>query len=133
VDTDTDKDKEAIRELVRTWGRATAAGDLEAVLALMSEDVVFLVPGQPPFGKQAFKASMQGPMKGARIDSKSDIEEIVVSGDVAYLRNHLEVTMTPPQGPAARRKGYTLTILRNQIDRRWLLVRDANLLVPVSE
>jgi uncharacterized protein (TIGR02246 family) len=127
-----DKDEKAIRELVETWQRATADGDLETVLSLMSDDVVFLVPGQPPFGKEAFKAAMQGPMKGARIESKSDIEEIVVSGDVAYLRNHLEVTMTPPQGPPVRRKGYTLTILHKQTDGRWLLVRDANLLVPIT-
>ena len=128
-----DKNEKAIRELVETWQRATLAGDLETVLSLMSDDVVFVVPGQPPFGKQAFKASMQSPMKGTRIESKSDIEEIVVSGDVAYLRNHLEVTVTPPQAPPVRRKGYTLTILRLQTDGRWLLVRDANLLALVSE
>jgi uncharacterized protein (TIGR02246 family) len=39
-------DEQAIRELVQTWLRASAAGDLDQVLALMSDDVVFLTPGQ---------------------------------------------------------------------------------------
>ena len=118
---------------MNSWRRGCKRLPLETVLSLMSDDVVFLVPGQPPFGKQTCKATMQGPMKSARIESKSAIEEIVESGDVAYLRNHLEVTIKPPQGPAMRNKGYTLTIFRKQLDGRWLLVRDANLVVSVSE
>ena len=43
-----EKEKEKIRELINTWLRATAAGDLQTVLGLMAEDVVFLLPGQPP-------------------------------------------------------------------------------------
>src|SRR4030095_10497457 len=41
-------DKAQIRELVSTWMSATKRGDLDALLALMAEDVVFLVPGQEP-------------------------------------------------------------------------------------
>ena len=32
-------------------------------------------------------------------------------------------------GPVMGRSGYTLTILRKQTDRHWLLYRDANMLV----
>jgi ketosteroid isomerase-like protein len=41
-------DERAIREFVATWHRATASCDLPQLLALMAEDVVFLVAGQPP-------------------------------------------------------------------------------------
>jgi uncharacterized protein (TIGR02246 family) len=48
-------DEQAIREVVSTWLRASNAGDTETVLSLMTEDVVFLVPGQPPMrGKSGF-------------------------------------------------------------------------------
>jgi len=40
-------DEQAIRNLVAEWHSATVAGKVEAVLRLMSEDVVFLVAGHP--------------------------------------------------------------------------------------
>ena len=40
-------DEQAIRDLVALWHRATAAGDVDTVLGLMADDVVFLVAGQP--------------------------------------------------------------------------------------
>ena len=41
-------DEQAIRNLVEQWHRATAAGDVDTVLGLMAEDVVFLMAGKPP-------------------------------------------------------------------------------------
>ena len=41
-------DEQEIRQLVATWMAATKSGDVKAVLELMSDDVVFLVAGQPP-------------------------------------------------------------------------------------
>ena len=38
----------AIRDLVALWHRATAKGDVDTVLSLMPEDVVFLVAGKEP-------------------------------------------------------------------------------------
>ena len=48
-------------------------------------------------------------------------------GDWAYLRNFIEITITPAGGTPVRRSGFTLTILRKEPDGRWLLARDANL------
>lgn len=48
-------DEQAIRDLIATWHKASAAGDLTTVLKLMAEDVVFLVAGKPPMrGRDAF-------------------------------------------------------------------------------
>ena len=44
-------DERKIRELVERWMAATKSGDLATVLSLMAEDVVFMVPGQEPFGR----------------------------------------------------------------------------------
>ncbi|WP_119461341.1 SgcJ/EcaC family oxidoreductase [Rhodospirillaceae bacterium SYSU D60014] len=122
------EDERAIRELVDTWLAATKAGDLRTVLSLMTEDVVFMVPGQKPFGKEAFEAASEG-MTNVRIDGTSDIQEIQVLGDWAYLRTYIEMSMSRPDDEAlVRRSGYTLTILRKEPDGRWRLARDANLL-----
>jgi ketosteroid isomerase-like protein len=36
---------------VDTWLAASKAGDIAAVLILMTADIVFMVPGREPFGK----------------------------------------------------------------------------------
>ena len=106
--------------------RASRDGDTATVLSLMTDDVVFMVPGREPFGKDAFVAASQE-MKSMTIDGRATIVELQVLGDVAYLRNHIDITVTPATGPAVHRAGYTLTLLRKQSDGRWLLARDANL------
>jgi uncharacterized protein (TIGR02246 family) len=121
-------DERAIRELVDTWLAASAAGDLPTVLKLIDDDAVFMVPGREPFGKAAF-ADVTESMKDARMKATSEIREIKVLGDWAYMRTHLKMTMTPPGADQPmRRSGYTLTILRRTRDGRWVLARDANLL-----
>jgi uncharacterized protein (TIGR02246 family) len=119
-------DDQAIRDLIDTWMRASKAGDTQTVLNLMTDDVVFMTAGREPFGKEAFAAASDA-MKGTTIDGKATIVELQVLGDWAYVRNHLEITMTAPGRDPHRRSGYTLTILRKQPDGRWLLARDANL------
>ena len=120
-------DERAIRELVAKWMAASQAGDTSTVLSLMTDDVVFMVPGREPFGKEAFAAASKD-MQGVRIEGKSDIRELKVLGDWAYLRSYLEVTVMPAGGNAVERSGYTLTIFQKQPDGLWLLARDANLL-----
>jgi len=122
-------DEQAIRDLVAKWMAATQAGDTATVLGLMTDDVVFMVPGREPFGKEAFAAASRD-MQGVRIEGSSDIRELKVLGDWAYARSYLEVKMTPPVGNTMVRSGYTLTLFHKQPDGRWLLARDANLLTP---
>jgi uncharacterized protein (TIGR02246 family) len=125
-----DKDQEEIRKLIGTWLSATRAGDVEQVLELMTPDVVFLVPGQPAMvGIEAFEKGLRGMLATHAIESSSEIEEIEVSGDMAYSRTRLEVTVTSKHGGTPLlRSGHTLSILRKGGDGRWRLSRDANLL-----
>ncbi len=120
-------DETAIRNLVDTWMKASQAGDIDTVLSLMADDVVFMVPGREPFGKEVFR-NQSSAMKDMRMEGTNEIRELKVIGDWAYTRNYIQVTMTPPGGEPVRRAGYTLTLFRKEADGRWLLARDANLL-----
>ena len=96
-------DEQAIRELTATWMAATKAGDIDTVLSLMAEDAVFLVAGQPPMiGKLAYAAAARPKPNQAppQIDGTSEIQEIKVLGDWAFMWTKLKVVMTPP-GAAA--------------------------------
>ena len=126
-------DEQQIRELVATWLAATKAGDIPKVMSLMTDDVVFLVAGQPPFGKERFAVAVKPPKPGVPIpliESRSEIQEIHVAGDFAYLRSRLSVDITPPGDKPIRRAGHTLSVLRKTAGR-WQIARDANLLTQV--
>ena len=124
-------DEAAIRQVIETWLAATRSGDLSTILTLMTDDVVFMVPGQEPFGKDGFIASFKT-IADAQVEAASDIVELRVLGDWAYLRNHLDLKIASPEGGQAHRAGYTLTLLRKEADGQWRLARDANLLTPVE-
>jgi uncharacterized protein (TIGR02246 family) len=128
-------DEQQIRDLVATWMSATKAGDIATVSGLMTDDVVFLVTGQPPFGKEKFAAAMKPAITGApmpKIDGHSEIQEIKVSGDWAFMWSRLTVEVTPPDGGTTlKRAGHTLSVLR-KTNGKWQLARDANLLSPVT-
>lgn len=128
------KDQQEIRDLVAQWMAATKAGDSASVLALMTDDAVFLVAGQPPFGKGKFaEAAAAQQRAGVTFDGKSEVVEINVLGDWAYMLTRLTVTSTQRgTDKASVRSGHTLSILRKQ-DGKWRLARDANLLAPVEE
>jgi uncharacterized protein (TIGR02246 family) len=84
-------DEQQIRQLVADWLAATRAGDVATVLSLMTEDVIFLAPGRPVMGKADFAAASRaqaGPDQ-PRIDGASDIQEIQVFGDWAFMWTRL--------------------------------------------
>jgi uncharacterized protein (TIGR02246 family) len=124
------EDESAIRELFATWMRASAAGDIDTVLGLMTDDVQFMVPGAEPFGKEKFAAAA-ATMKRVRIEGTSEVRELEVKGDWAFARSYLQVAMTPPHGETIRRTGWVLSILQKGADGRWRIARDANLLSTV--
>ena len=125
-------DEQAIRQLVDTWMAATKAGDAKAVLELMADDVVFLVPGAPPFGKARFAEAAKAQAEAAMtFEGTSEIQEIQVFGEWAFIRTHLTVTTTQAGEPTATRSGHTLSILVKR-HGKWLLARDANLLAPAA-
>ena len=123
-------DEQQIRDLITTWLRVSAEGDISQILPLMTEDVVFLVAGQPPMrGRDAFAASFAGWQGKFSLETNCEIQEIQVSGNLAYSWTRLSVTMTPVAGgPANRRSGNTLTVLRKNAEGNWQIFRDANLL-----
>lgn len=119
-------DEQAIRDLVRTWLDATKRGDYASVLNLMADDAVFLVPGQEPFGKDGWSERM----KGIRVEGQNEILEIKITGEWAWMRSRLRVTVTPSNARPSVLSGHTMSILRKTPDGKWLLARDANMLTP---
>ena len=133
--TDMERDEAKIRELASTWMQATKTQDVDVVLELMTDDAVFLVAGKPPMRKPDFEAAAraQALADAPRLEGHSEIRELQVSGDWAFMWSELSVVATPLDGgPSTTRSGHTLTVCRRQ-GGRWLLARDANLLGPPAD
>ncbi len=126
-------DERQIRQLVSTWMAASKAGDLATVISLMTDDAVFLVAGRPVMRKADFAAAAKAQASGdaPQFDGTSEIQEIRVLGDWAFMWTKLSVVMTPRTGEPTKRAGHTLTILRKE-QGQWRLARDANMLAPVE-
>jgi uncharacterized protein (TIGR02246 family) len=123
-------DEQAIRALIATWMEATARGNIDEVLELMDDEVVFLGSGRPPMrGKSEFAANTRGAAGKFRIEGAADVQEVRVFGDWAYCWVDLTVTMQPLDGRApVSRTGPAMSVLRKTQTGRWVVFRDANML-----
>jgi uncharacterized protein (TIGR02246 family) len=127
-------DERAIREVHSAWIEAVNAGDLGRLLTLMADDVVFLNPGQEPIGRDGLSASFSAAHQQARIRCISELEDVVIVGEVAYALSRDSLSVTPvASGEAMQLAGDRLTVYRKQPDGRWLLARDAHTLSPAAK
>jgi uncharacterized protein (TIGR02246 family) len=127
-------DEREIRAVHSIWIDAVNAGDLARLLTLVAEDVVFLTPGQAPSDRERFSSNFLAAHEQMRICCASELEEVVVVGEVAYTRSRDALPVTPRAGgKAAQLAGHRLTVYRKQRDARWLLSRDVHTLSAVEK
>jgi uncharacterized protein (TIGR02246 family) len=126
-------DEQAIREVIAAWLRASSAGDVDAVLRLMTDDVVFLGPGRAPMrGKAEFAQGMREWVGKMQVEGRHEVREIAVSGDLASCWIDLEVRMNAPGAAPQVRRGPVLSVYRREADGAWRIARDANMLTLAS-
>lgn len=126
-------DEQAIREVHSTWIGAVNSGDLGRLLDMVTDDVVFLNPGEECVGQDGFSTKFSAAHQQLRICCVSELMEVVIAGEVAYTRSRDSLTVSPRAGgEESRLVGYRMTVYRKQPDGRWLLARDANVLSPVE-
>jgi uncharacterized protein (TIGR02246 family) len=121
-------DEQAIRAAVQAWMQASADGDLARVLALIDDEVVFLGPGRPPMRKAEFEAASKAMAGKVGIEGTSDIQEVRVAGEWAYVWTQLAIAMKAGDGVPVHRSGPGLSIWRKKPGGGWLIYRDANMI-----
>ncbi|HEX3530135.1 MAG TPA: SgcJ/EcaC family oxidoreductase [Thermoanaerobaculia bacterium] len=121
-------DEQAIRDLFAAWKQATLAKDVETLLTFVTDDVIFLAPGQPPIrGKAAMEALYRQVLGLYRFEQDWVFEEIQAFGDWGFCWGRDSSTMTPLDGgPAVKASGMGLSILSKQPDGTWLVARGIN-------
>jgi uncharacterized protein (TIGR02246 family) len=131
-----ESEKLKIRQVIEDWLKASKEGNMEAVLPLMAEDVIFLQPGQEPMvGREAFAVASRAAAGTIRlVEATPHIREIVILGDFAYCWNCLDLKFATQVGDGFQQRiGDVLSIFRKEPDGRWVIFRDANLLTSKKD
>ena len=98
--------------------------DFDALVALYTEDAVFMPPNQPAVrGRAALRTWMAA---FPRVTAcKLNTERIEGRADLAYVRGSFEMTLQPEGAPGpVTSRGKFLEIRRRQPDGAWLLEAD---------
>lgn len=106
---------------------AINSNDLGQLLDMLTDDVVFLAPGEPPYvGKAALLPWLEGYLAAYRTHWDKPVHEFVVNGDWAFERYSYRSTDTPlAGGEPVVDTGWGLLIYRRGTDGQWRVARDA--------
>jgi len=126
----TEQDVAAIKSLGTAMDQTTVAGDWDALLALMTEDVIWMISNSPAiYGRTACKLWLES--TGIIITGhKLEFHEIDGCGDIAYARGAYAETVTA-EGftETVEDTGKFLLIARRQTDGSWRIA----ILAPTTD
>ena len=121
---DVETDKAAIAARLQDFAAAFNARDAAGACDIFAPDLVSTMRGRPDNGRDAVCKRMAAALadRSKTMIYAPDIEEIIVSGDLAIVRLVWNVTET--QGGATRvSKEPGLDVFRRQPDRKWSIAR----------
>jgi uncharacterized protein (TIGR02246 family) len=123
---------EAVHQLTRAWIEAVKTKDIDRLLSLVTDDVVFLPPSGPPIkGKQAVGDLYRSLFAQFDVDQVANNEEIEVAGEWAFSWGFETLTLSPLGGGSPiRMRGKGLTVLRQQAEGSWKFARGINNSAP---
>src|SRR5262245_5950314 len=125
---DQTRDEAAIRKMFQDWEDAVRHKDITFLLNFITEDAVFMPPGQPLIrGKSQVEALYKMSFEKFTMDQNFQIEEIQICGDWAYVWGIDSAVLTPLDGgPVVHGRGMGISILRRQTDGSWKFSRGIN-------
>lgn len=119
------EDEQSIRRLGDEWEKAVEARDLDRILSLVTDDVVFMPPGAPAIeGKRALEETYRAFFARYSIKQTFAPEEIKISGDWAFTRGADVLTLVPLDGNlpvVVRARG--ISILKRDESGSWQFAR----------
>ena len=111
---------EVINQLVRAMNTCA----LDSALALFQPDASFVVkPGVVVSGTSGIRHALEGFM-ALKPTITIEAQELIEVGDIAQYCARWTIRGTDPQGSPVQLKGRSSSILRRQVDGRWLFLLD---------
>jgi len=106
---------------------AINSNDPQRLLAMLTDDVVYMAAGAPPYvGKAAVRPFVEDYFRTYRTHWDKPVQEFVVAGDWAFERYGYKSTDTPVAGgPAVEDTGWGFLVYHRDADGTWRVARDA--------
>lgn len=118
----TEAEAERLMQTSREWSEAAQSRDVDRMLSYWTDDALVISPGEPERrGKAAIReyllASFAVP--GFRISWEPIEANIAGSGDLGYLVERTQVTVTGPDGRPLTQQFRAVTLWRKEADGAW--------------
>jgi uncharacterized protein (TIGR02246 family) len=129
-------DIEALKTAAADWDAAWNSQDLEKLLSLYTEDAVRMPPNEAAeVGKEAIRGSLQRSFGEFTSQGGSVVDDVRVSGDLAYVRGTGEYTDTPKTGgEPIQGVGKWVAVHQRQPDGSWKMICEIwNSNLPLSD
>lgn len=106
------------------WTAAVNARDLQSYLELLTEDIVWIPPGQQALhGRDAFASWVEPFFRQFGYELALTAEQVRIAGDWAVERGAFHTTMTSPDGRSGHHAGSYLVWWRRGVDDVWRIER----------
>ena len=123
----TDGSNSSAHQAHEAYVTAINSNDLDTLLGVLTEDVVFLSAHEAPMvGKAAVRPWLEGYLKAYKTHWDKPVQEFVVSGDWAIERYSYTSNDTPVGGgDVVTDTGWGLVLYHHDADGKWRVARDA--------
>jgi uncharacterized protein (TIGR02246 family) len=117
--------EEEIQALLGAWADALRRSDAPAVASLVTDDAEFWSQGAAPLsGREAVEATMAAFLERFALDQQFEVQELVVSGDLAFVRGLERNRLVPRDGSESREVlQRAFSVLRRESDGVWRFAR----------
>lgn len=127
IAVDTTAEGKHLMQISKDWSDAAVSRDIEKTLAYWSDDAILISAGQPTLkGKDDIRKMVEGSINDPNfsISWEPISAEISESGDMGYLMEKSQITMTDSTGTANVMHFEGVTIWKKQADGSWKNVVD---------
>jgi uncharacterized protein (TIGR02246 family) len=122
----TERSYEGIFAVIRQEARAINTGDMEAYLAILTDDAAFLPPGDPAKTGVELRTWLRAFLEEVTVEAlEYDTQEVVVAADLACHWYEFIWKLTPKSGgKRTPGQGRGIHILRRDPDGCWKLAQE---------
>lgn len=117
-------DEQAIRDTDAKWSQSSVAKDLDAVVAVYSDDAKLLPPDAPLINTKAGIKAMWADLMKTTDKVAWKAVTVDASGDLGYLVGTYEIDSKDAQGKPVVEIGKMTEVFRRQADGSWKAVAD---------
>lgn len=117
--------EDEIRKLLTAWASAVRRADAAAIASLVTEDAEFWSQGAAPLvGRAMVETAMAAFLGQYELDQHFEMQELVISGDLAFARGLERNRVTPRSGGEPKEVlQRAFSVIRRELDGRWRFAR----------